>query len=394
MKKGSDLKHCTRCILPDNYRNIRVDDDGVCNYCRSYEDLEERLTDFESLGRLLEQRFDRFRGKHAYDCLAGLSGGKDSSYVAMRLKQDHGLNVLAFTFDNGFLTDYARENIEKVTGTLGIDHFFYQVDWDLHSRFYRQSVRWFGTPCPGCSYAGYSLMHKIAYERQIPLIVHGRSRSQMFREILAGSPDAFLPFVSANLAPYDRDRVISTTEKAKKKLEYFLKASIKDKHVRQRFQEEFFPDMKGYLRADVVPEFLGYFLYRPYDEVTLMEELQSNLPDWKRPPGGEILTHQDCAAHDAAAYLFEQVFGYNMLSFELSVLIRDGTLSRQEALERLSREPYRDEAPEESMKLLCERLSIDPQELPEIVKRAARSHRRRKKALEIKNRLLRPGLDL
>jgi len=388
------MKHCTRCILPANYRNIRFNTEGVCNYCLTYENLKEQLTDFDMLRPLLEERFNGFKGRHPYDCLVGLSGGKDSSYVAMQLKKKHGLNVLAFTFDNGFLTDYAKENIEKVTRSLGIDHFFHSVNWELHQQFYKQAVKWFGTPCPGCSYAGYAFMHKAAFERQIPLVIHGRSRSQMFREILAGSPDAFLPFIKTNLVPYDRDLVLATTLKAKKKLEAFIKMSIREKDLRNRFYDEFFPNMEQYRNADAIPEFVGYFLYSSYCERTLMDDLEEGIPGWKSPAGKEILTHQDCAAHDAAAYLFRQAAGYPLLSFELSVLIREGSLSRKEALERLSREPDEKGVPEESLDYLCEKLTLNPEELPGIVGQAAARNRRRGKLLKWKNRLLRPKLDL
>ncbi len=80
------MKTCTRCVLPDNYRNIRFDGQGVCNYCRTYESLRSRLTDFTSLESLRQERFDKFRGRYPYDCLVGLSGGKDSSYVLMQAK--------------------------------------------------------------------------------------------------------------------------------------------------------------------------------------------------------------------------------------------------------------------------------------------------------------------
>ncbi|MFH0954123.1 MAG: hypothetical protein V1873_07320 [Verrucomicrobiota bacterium] len=368
-KTASSHRACSRCVLPGNYRGIRFDDQGVCNYCRTHEKFRDRLTDFETLARLREERFERARAAgRPYDALVGLSGGKDSSWLAFQLTRRHGLKCLGFTFDNGFLTDYARHNIDLVTRTLGIDHFFHKVDWDLQKRFYQQAVRSFGTPCPACSYSSYALSYKLAFERQIPLVIHGRSRSQMLREFLAGSPDAFLPFVALNLSPYDRETNLRATLAARRRLDYLVSLALPDREMRHRFYEEFFPPMDLLSSAEVLPEFLGYFLYQPDDERSMMRELEQEL-GWQRPETAVILTHADCAVHDAAGYLFQQAFEYPMLSFELSVLIREGRLTREEALARLAQEPAVRGAPEASLDYLCERLEMKRSELPEISRR-------------------------
>jgi len=388
------MRMCARCVLPGTYRNIRFDREGVCNYCRTYDAFRDRLTDFEALGRLRAERIEKARAAGSeYDCLLGLSGGKDSSWLALQLARRDGLKCLGFTFDNGFLTDYARHNIERVTGELGMDHFFHRVDWALHRAFYEQAVRSFGTPCPGCSYSSYALSYKLAFERRIPLVIHGRSRSQMLREFLAGSPDSFLPFVKLNLAPYDRQRNLEATLAAKKRLEYFISLAIPDTEMRQAFYDEFFPPVHQLRDAELLPEFLGYFLYQPYDEAAMMRELEDEL-GWQRPSRDGVLTHADCGAHDAAGFLFRQTFGYPMLSFELSVLIREGQLSRAEALARLEREPGTHDVPDESLDYMCGRLELDRGELPAIGRRLRRRNRWRNRLLKARNWITRPGLEL
>lgn len=387
------MRLCTRCVLPGIYRNIHFDANGICNYCHTYDRLRTRLTDFEALSALGDERFERVRGRYPYDCLIGLSGGKDSSWIALQLVRKKKLKCLGFTFDNGFLTDYARSNIRLVAERLGIEHFFYEVDWDIHKRFYEQAVRWFGTPCPGCSYSSYALSYKIAFERQIPLVVHGRSRSQMFRELLAGSPDAFLPFVKLNISPYEREKNLQATLEARMKIERFISIAMPNRVMRQRFYDEFFPPTDELRDAAMIPEFLGYFLYQYYDEGAMMDELDKEL-GWERPDRSGILTHADCAVHDAAEYLYRQVFGYPMVSFELSVLVREGDLPREEALKLLAEQTGRESVPDESLDYLCEQVSIQRGELAGICKRLRRQKRWRNRLLRIKNFLLRPKLDL
>ena len=70
---------------------------------------------------LLRDRLDRFRDVGKYDCLVGFSGGKDSSYVIYRLRSHYNARVLAFTWDNGFLTDYARDNINRLVKEFDLE---------------------------------------------------------------------------------------------------------------------------------------------------------------------------------------------------------------------------------------------------------------------------------
>lgn len=390
---GEAERMCSRCVLPDTYRNITFDRQGVCNYCRTYDEVRARLTDWDRLGRLRDERIARVRGKQTYDALIGISGGKDSSWIALQLSRRHGLNVLGFTFDNGFLTDYARDNIRRVADRLGIDHFFHETDWGLHKQFYASAVRWFGTPCFGCSYSSYAFSYKLGFERGIPLVVHGRSRPQMFRELLAGSPDPFLPMVRLNINPYHRESNLRASLEAKRRMETFLDMAIRERGMRERFYQEFFPPVDRIMGAETLPEFIGYFLYQPYDERALMDELESEI-GWQRPDEADLLTHPDCAIHDAAAYIHKQVNRYPLLSFELSVMIREGQMSREEALDRLAKEPGESFVPEDTLDYMCGRLDVPRSALPWIWARLRLRNRVRNRLLRTRNWLLQPELEL
>jgi hypothetical protein len=370
-------------LLNSNYRNIKFDKEGICNYCRAYENLQDKLTDFKKAQELLKDRFKRFKGKYAYDCLVGITGGKDSTYLAYQLKNKYRLNILAFTFDNGFLTDYARDNISQVVKKLDIDHIFYKVDWNIHKEFYRQATVCFGYPCPACAYSSYAYMNKIAFEKQIPFCVHGRSRAQMFKELVDNSLDPFLPFIKNNLSEYSLSKVKATAEAVLKKMDYLLKRIIKDDELRKEFYNDFYPDINEYRQAELPPEFLGYFLYEKYDENKIKQTIIEKV-GWKKPKNDNILTHNDCSIHDAAMYLYRHVFGYSLLRLELSVMIREGDISRKEALNRLNREEF-EKKPEESMDILCQRCDLKKYRINQIITKSKISHKIMKKALEIKN---------
>lgn len=116
---------CARCCLPDNFRFIEFDDEGICNYCHDYQALSD-LTDMSQR----RQEFDRILEKAqrkagtSYDCVVCLSGGKDSAYFLNLLKEEYNLSIISVTVDTGFLSDIAKQNIQKTIGELRADHVF------------------------------------------------------------------------------------------------------------------------------------------------------------------------------------------------------------------------------------------------------------------------------
>lgn len=383
------MKTCQKCLLNSTYRNIEFDKQGICNYCRTYQSYKDKLSDFNSAQRLLEDRFNLIRGKYDYDCLVGISGGKDSSYLAHQLKNKYGLKILTFTFDNGFLTDYAKKNIERVVKKLNVDHFFHKTDWDVHKEFYRQAVLHFGYPCPACAYSSYAFMNKLAFEKRIPFCVHGRSRAQMFKELLDKSIDPFLPFIKNNLSVYGVEKNKEAALKALNRLQYLIKRIIKEDNLRQVFYKDFYPDIEEYKKSDFVPEFLGYFLYEKYDEKKIMDVLEKEL-GWVKPDDTRILTHSDCLVHDAAMYLYNQVFRYSLLSLELSVMIREGAITRENAEERLNSERCLFQVPIESMEIMCQRCGVKKEDIDKIVSRTKRRHKMMRLSLKFRNIFHRP----
>ena len=108
--------------------------------------------------------------------ILGLSGGKDSTYVLYVSKKKLGLNCLAYTLDNGYLSDFARNNIDKTCRKLGVEHVYYRFSTDLMNRLYALFVRKTGYPCSVCMRAMAVGIYKVAGLYDIPLIIGGTSR--------------------------------------------------------------------------------------------------------------------------------------------------------------------------------------------------------------------------
>ena len=130
---SSEYRMCTRCVMDTTDPDIVFDENGVCNHCHTYDRMvREYVVDGEEGLRHLEQTAQKIRkdgqGKK-YDCVIGVSGGVDSTYVAYHVKK-LGLRPLAVHLDNGWDSELAVKNIEETLKRLGIDLYTEVLDWE------------------------------------------------------------------------------------------------------------------------------------------------------------------------------------------------------------------------------------------------------------------------
>jgi N-acetyl sugar amidotransferase len=174
---------------------IVFDGNGYCNHCTEFLNIRDK---YRSQGRDGDERLERvieeikYAGKgNAYDCLIGLSGGVDSSYLAY-IAKENGLRMLAVHMDNGWDSEEAVMNIKNITKKLGIDYESYVLDWeefkDLQLSFLKASIPEAETPTdiaiPGALYyfaAKYNIKHimgggNLATEGILPKSWHYNAR--------------------------------------------------------------------------------------------------------------------------------------------------------------------------------------------------------------------------
>jgi len=137
------MRRCKRCILPETFPGIEFDKQGVCNYCRSCRPLDFSGRDGE-FARLMEE----YRGKGARaDCILGYSGGRDSSYVLVKLAKDYSMKVLLATYDWGMLSREAQQNWELAKSKLGVEHVVIRPDIERIYRNIRLNIQaWLKKP--------------------------------------------------------------------------------------------------------------------------------------------------------------------------------------------------------------------------------------------------------
>lgn len=177
----SSIIECKKCLL-NNIDDVELvlDSEGICNYCLEFErDYSKHVFEGEN-GRLkLESLLNqmRLRGKKSqYDCLLGVSGGVDSSYLAYLAKKEWNLRVLCLHVDTGWDSETAVNNINNIIGKLNIDLYTYVIDWeemrDLQICYFKAGVIDLDIPT---DYGCWAVMNQIAKKFNIKYIISGNN---------------------------------------------------------------------------------------------------------------------------------------------------------------------------------------------------------------------------
>lgn len=141
------IQECKRCLMNSAItKYFYIDDNGICNYCRKYEEQVKLLGDPKKRNEYIVKKIDEIKkyGKNKpYDCILGLSGGRDSSYLTWWLKQQ-GLRVLLIHLDNGWNSELSVQNINKLCNYTGYDLYTHVIEWnefrELQKAYFRADV--------------------------------------------------------------------------------------------------------------------------------------------------------------------------------------------------------------------------------------------------------------
>lgn len=309
----NDTAHCTRCGLASNYPNVLFNEDGVCGVCESFESIHEEADAYFNTPEALRKLFDesRLTKNPKYDCMVFYSGGKDSSYALGKLV-DMGLNVYAFTLDNGFLSEGALSNISRVVETLGIDHEF--ATTPAMNEIFRDSLTRFSNVCNGCFKTIYTLGMNRAHELGIPIIVTGLSRGQFFETRLTENL-----FQNGKFSPQDVDTAVL---EARKRYHQTQDATTNCLDTTLFENNSIFEEI----------QFIDFYRYVDASLEELYSYLEKRLP-WIRPSDTGRSTN--CRVNDVGIYIHKKERGFHSYALPYSWDVRLGHKQREEALEEL-----------------------------------------------------------
>jgi N-acetyl sugar amidotransferase len=180
VKDMSNLKICNRCIYDENVPGIKFNEEGICNYCEMIDRLQEEYQTGTPEGKMkfesiVEEIKKAGKGKK-YDCIVGVSGGTDSSYMIYKAVKEYNLRVLAVHYDNTWNSAIATENIRKVLGKLNVDLYTYVVDNkemdDIFKSFFKASVPELDAPS---DIAVAEILYRACAKNNVRYILEGHS---------------------------------------------------------------------------------------------------------------------------------------------------------------------------------------------------------------------------
>jgi N-acetyl sugar amidotransferase len=348
----SDYRLCAKCIMDTSDPAISFDEQGVCNYCRQYEragaagwqrGAAERRSKLEQLVAEIKRAGERSE----YDCVIGLSGGVDSSYVAYIAKQQ-GLRPLAVHIDNGWNSELAVKNIENIVRTLQIDLFTHVIDWeefkDLQLAFFRASVVDIEMLSDNAIFVG---LYKIAKQHKIKYILNG----------VNNATEAVMSPAWLYTNKYDSRNIRSIYKRfgGGKKLRTYPLLNLYE-YLRYRA----WPDVKD----------VSVLNYLDYNRAAAVKLLQTSL-GW-RDYGGKHWESKFTQFYQA--YMLPVKFKFDKRRAHLSSLIVSGQIGREEALKAMAQELYPAARLREDKEYVLKKLGLSDAQFAAIMALPVRSH--------------------
>jgi N-acetyl sugar amidotransferase len=336
---------CNRCLFDSSITDIWFDEKGECKYCIIHDEMERAHHLSNSLeeyyGKLIQQIKKKGKGKK-YDCIAGVSGGRDSTYTLLTAVK-LGLRPLAVHFDNGWNSDISVKNIKKACEKLNVELITIVADWeefkDLQISFLKASTPDADIPT---DYAIYSALYHVADKEGIKYILNGHSfRTEGTSPISWTYMDPL--YVSSVHKKFGRiKKVKSFPHMTVLKLQYYIWI----KRIREIRLMEFI----DYRKNEV-------------DKI-LVKEL-----DWQYYGGHH---HESLYTRFFQSYYLPKKFNIDKRKTELSALIRSGQITRAEALHELETTPY--EYDGKTVEYAYSKLGLTKDEFDEIMNLPIKSH--------------------
>ena len=171
------VKFASDVFLQILFLRVTFDHEGVCSVCRDYDHWVSKWeATLPEKRKILDKICAKVKSQHKeFDALIPFSGGKDSSFVLYTAQKELGLSCLAYTFDNGYLSDHAKSNIDKTCRKLGVEHLYYRLNPDLMNRLFALFIRKTGYFCSVCMRAIGMSTSIVADTFNVPLVINGSS---------------------------------------------------------------------------------------------------------------------------------------------------------------------------------------------------------------------------
>lgn len=291
----------------------------MCNQCLDFKGVGSERAKQREFRQKFESLIKELKGSGTYDALICYSGGKDSTHTLSILKKKYGLNVLAISIDNGFVSNQAVKNIKTVVERLGVDHLFFKPRFDTLAKIFvhcsktdiysRKALERASSICTSCmAIVKYSTL-RIALEKDIPFIAYGWSPGQA-------------PVTSSIVK--NNAHIVRMMQKSL----YDPLYKIVGDEIKPYFLEE-----KHYVNHYRFPYYVHPLAFLGYNEAAVYRNIARL--GWK-PPDDTDPNSTNCLLNSFANIVHKQRLGFHPYALEMANLVREGYLDRDTALSRLN----------------------------------------------------------
>ena len=328
----NSLKRCKKCILPQTMPFIEFDSQGVCNYCRNYKKLQIKGV------VALEKAIAKYRNKCGEsDCIIGISGGRDSTYGLHYLKTVLKMNPIAYTYDWGMATDLAPRNISRICVKLGVKHIMVS-DINKKRRYIRKNVEaWLKRPDLGMVplfMAGdkqyFYYLNRLKKETGINLtfLCENPLERTDFKSGFCGVNQSCIgetPYYSYTLSLVNKIKLAAYYAK-----QYLLNPSYINSSI--------FDTLFAYACFYLMPrDYLSVYRFIQWDEKKIVSTLIDKY-DWEVARDTKTTWRIGDGTASFYNYIYYTVAGFTENDTLRSNQIREGVISREEALKRTREE--------------------------------------------------------
>ncbi len=337
-------KICSKCVMDTSDKKIIFDENGVCQRCNEYEQRIVKWWNYgkgheQELNKILEEVKKSGKGKN-YDCILGLSGGLDSSYMLHLAVKEWGLRPFVFHVDAGWNLPVAEQNVRKLCDNLGVELHIEKIDFE---EMRQMQIAFFKTGHAGLDapqdHAFIAQVDKFSQKLGVKYILNGYNIST---EIIA-NPDSW----------YDGSGPTADKKYMKDVLKkhggFKTKKYIYTTGFRHKFWLPYVKKVKTlqllnfvpFTKQEMIDTLVNEYGYEPYKQKHFEDLLTKFLEGWWLPTR----------------------FGYDIRKAQLSSLVVTGQMTRDEALEILKTPPLTEEESKELFTQVADKLQISEEEL-------------------------------
>jgi N-acetyl sugar amidotransferase len=350
--KDREYQVCANCVMDTTDSLIQFDEKGFCDHCNNYYNNilpnwhpDERGA--KELDKIVEEIKKEGRGKE-YDCIIGISGGVDSSYLLYYAKEKLGLRPLAFSVDCGWNLNVAVENVEKIVKGLGLDLYTEIVNWnemkDFQLAYFKSQLANQDQPQDHVIFASlynYAAKHGIKY-----VLTGGNYSTECVRE------------------PYEWV-YLNDVRQIKDVHKRFGTSPLKSLPLcgmfKYRLYYRYFKGMKVIKPLDLIP-------YKKEEVISIMEKRFG----WQRYANKHF---ESVFTRFYEGYWLIHKFGYDKRRAHFSSLVLTGQLTREEALKTLEGPPYDEEIAMQDLEYVAKKLGLTKEAFIELMNGENKTYR-------------------